>query len=65
MKNRKTPFMIIYVVILILIFSWMLGIFGTGNGLTYSQVIGLFSQEQVRSFTVKDDTLTVQSIAKL
>ena len=57
MKNRKIPFMLIYVVILLLLFSWMLGIFNPGTGLTYSQVVGLFSQEQVRSFTVQDDTI--------
>ena len=58
MKNRKTPIMIIYVVILVLVFSWMLGIFGSSNrGLTYSQVVSLFRHEQVRSFTVEEDTI--------
>ena len=61
MKNRKTPIMIIYVVILILIFSWMLGIFGdAGKGLTYSQVVALFNQEKVRSFTAEGDTIYLQ-----
>ena len=61
MKNRKTPFLIIYVVILLLLFSWMLGIFGDdSNGLTYSQVVNLFRQEQVRSFTVEGDTIYLQ-----
>ena len=54
MKTRKPSFLIIYVVILLLLFSWMLGIFGEdSNGLTYSQVVNLFRQEQVRSFTVE------------
>ena len=58
MKNRKIPYLIIYVVILVLIFSWMLGIFGDkGSGLTASQVDALFRQEQVRSFTVEGDTI--------
>ena len=61
MKNRRIPFMIIYVVILLLLFSWMLGIFGeTGNGLTYSQVVAMFRQEQVRSFTVEGDTIYLE-----
>ena len=61
MKNRKPPFLIIYVVILLLLFSWMLGIFGDdGRGLTYSQVVNLFRQEQVRSFTVEGDTIYLQ-----
>ena len=58
MKNRRIPFLIIYVVILLLIFSWMMGIFGSGNdGLTYSQVVAMFRQEQVRSFTLEGDTI--------
>ena len=61
MKNRKTPIMIIYVVILLLLFSWMLGIFGdSGKGITYSQVVALFHQEQVSSFTVEGDTIYLQ-----
>ena len=58
MKNRKIPFMIIYMVVLVLIFSWMLGLFGdNSSGLTASQVDALFRQEQVRSFTVEGDTI--------
>ena len=35
MKNRRPSFLILYVVILLLLFSWMLGIFGDkDNGLT-------------------------------
>ena len=61
MKNRKPSFLIIYVVILLLLFSWMLGIFGdNGNGLTYSQVVAMFRQEQIRSFTVEGDTIYLQ-----
>ena len=58
MKNRKPPIMIIYVVILLLVFGWMLRIFGdSSRGLTYSQVVNLFRQEQVRSFIVEEDTI--------
>ena len=61
MKNRKTPILIIYVVILLVVFSWMLGIFGdSGKGLTYSQVVALFDQEKVRSFTVEGDTIYLE-----
>ena len=61
MKNRRPSFLILYVVILLLLFSWMLGIFGDkGNGLTYSQVVAMFDQEQVRSFTVEGDTIYLQ-----
>ena len=58
MKNRKTFGIILYVVILVLMFSWVLRLFDSGsNGLTYSQIVGLFSQEQVRSFTVEEETI--------
>ena len=58
MRNRRIPFLIIYVVILLMVFSWMLGIFDDhSNGLTASQVDALFRQEQVRSFTVEGDTI--------
>jgi len=61
LKNRRIPFLLIYAAILVLLFSWMLGIFGDANGgLTYSQVVGLFRQEQVRSFTVEGDTIYLQ-----
>ena len=61
MKNRKSLIMIIYVVILVLAFTWMLRLFGgDGNGLTYSQVVNLFKQEQVRAFVVEDDTIHLQ-----
>ena len=61
MKNRRPSFLILYVVILLLLFSWMLGIFGdSSKGLTYSQVVNLFRQEQVRSFTVEGDTIYLQ-----
>ena len=47
MKNRKVITIIIYVVILALAFSWMLGLFHTkGDNIPYSQVIALFKEEK-------------------
>ena len=61
MKKRKSFGLLIYAAILLLLFSWMLGIFGdNGNGLTYSQVVSLFRQEQVRAFVVEGDTIHLQ-----
>ena len=61
MKNRKIFSLILYVVVLVLLFSWTLGIFGDGtDGLTYSQVVALFEGEQVRSFVVEDDVIQLQ-----
>ena len=58
MKNRKTIAIIIYAAVLVLAFSWMLGIFsGKDDGLAYSQVVELFQKEQVKSFVVEEDTI--------
>ena len=58
MKKRRIITLVIYAAILIAVFSWMLGFFGgSGEELTYSQVVSLFRQEQVHSFVVEDDTI--------
>ncbi len=58
MKVRKIIPIILYVVILGLLFSWMLGLFKPRyDNLTYSQITELFYQEQVASFTVEDDVI--------
>ncbi len=55
MKNRRTITIVIYALILVLAFSWMMGIFGQrDDGLVYSQIIELFKNEQVKSFVVED-----------
>ncbi len=58
MKKNRVFTIIIYVAVLVLAFSWMLGLFG-GNGedLSYSQVVKLFNNEQVKSFVVKENTI--------
>ena len=61
MRIRKTFTIVIYVAVLVLAFSWMLGLFGgTDNKLTYSQVVELFEKEQVKSFVVEDNEITMQ-----
>ncbi|MBQ8748541.1 MAG: ATP-dependent zinc metalloprotease FtsH [Oscillospiraceae bacterium] len=47
---------IIYVAILALAFSWILGLFGESkDAVPYSQIIALFHQEQVKSFVVEGE----------
>ena len=61
MKNRKIFSLILYIVVLVLLFSWTMGFFGDGtDGLTYSQVVGLFESEQVRSFVVEDNVIQLR-----
>ena len=58
MKKRSILPIILYVGILALLFSWMLGLFGGGtDDLSYSQVVELFKEEQVKSFVVQDQQI--------
>ena len=60
MKKRRILPLIIYAAVLILAFAWMLGAFGGGKSdLSYSQIVNLFKQEQVRSFVVEDNTIAL------
>ena len=61
MKKTKVITLIVYVVALVLLFSWMLGLFGgNGNDYPYSQVVQLFKDEQVKSFVVEDNEIALQ-----
>ena len=60
MKNRKSIPLIIYLVVLAMAFTWLSSIFTpSGNTIPYSQVVDMFEQEQVKSFVVQGDTLTM------
>ena len=58
MKKRGIISIILYVLILGIALSWILGLFSPANsGLTYSQVVELFQQQKVREFTVHDQLI--------
>ena len=58
MKNRRALSVIIYLVGMALIMSWALGIFDGGSAnIPYSTVVELFRDEQVKSFTVREDSI--------
>lgn len=60
MKKRINLAPIIYICIMLLVFTLVLGLFSSkDNGLAYSQVVQLFYDQQVKSFTVEDDTITL------
>ena len=60
MKRPKIFPFLIYVVVLIGLFAWTSGLLGgSGRSLSYSEMIRLFENEQVRSFVVEDDTITL------
>ena len=60
MKKRKPLVIIIYIVILALAFSWILGLFDLNDGLTDSQIEKLLRDGQVKSFVVEDGTITMK-----
>ncbi len=61
MKKRRSITLVIYIAVLVLAFSWMLGLFDfDGNDITYSEVVELFRKEQVRSFQVEDQTIYLE-----
>ena len=58
MKKRKSLALILYIVILVVTLSWMLGLFsGPKDDLTHSQVIGLLEDGKVKEFVLEEDTL--------
>ena len=61
MKNRRTFALILYLVVLVLLFSWISGMFSrNANTMPYSQVMELFQREQVRAFVVQDQTISLE-----
>ena len=61
MKKRSLFSVILYVGVLALVLSLILGVFNFGkDDLTYSQIVKLFREEQVKSFVVEDQTITLE-----
>ena len=61
MKKKSVFTIVVYIAALILLFSWLLGLFGGGHdGLTYSQVVDLFHKEQVKAFLVDDGKIYME-----
>ena len=61
MKQRRTIPIFLYVFALILLVSWVVSVFGGGtDDLSYSQIVSLFEQEQVKSFVVSENTIYLE-----
>ena len=53
LKKRKLMTLLIYGLVLVLAFSWLMGLFGPkDDGLVYSEILDLFRNEQVSRFVV-------------
>lgn len=58
MKNRRFIPLLVYLVILIAIFTWAKDLLDKEvNQIPYSEIVELFHQEQVQSFVVEDDLI--------
>ena len=61
MKKARFIPLILYVVLLIAAFSWVGDLFGENmNQIPYSRVVELFRVEQVKSFEVKENVITME-----
>ena len=61
MNNRRMIPLVVYVAALVLVFSWVSSLaVPKTNAIAYSEVVELFRQEQVKSFTVKGNTITLE-----
>ena len=61
MSNRRLIPLVIYLAALVLVFSWISGMTASSkNELPYSELVGLFEKEQVRSFVVKGNTIFLE-----
>ena len=61
LKKRRIVPIIIYALLLLLAFSWMMDFFGIGmDELSYSEIVGLFQKQQVKSFVVDDSSIELE-----
>ena len=61
MKKRRISPMFLYLLMLVLLFSWTSDLFDSSmNNIPYSQVIQLFQEEQVKHFTVEEQTISME-----
>lgn len=61
MKNRRTLYLIVYIVLLALLLMWAVNLFsGSRNDVPYSMVLELFENEQVKEFVVEGNRITMR-----
>ena len=61
MNNRRLIPLIVYLAAMVLVFSWISGLTAPKtSAITYSEMVDLLKDEQVRSLTVKGNTITLE-----
>ena len=60
MKNRRFIPFIVYALVMLLVMSWASGLFTQRqDDLAYSELVSLFRKEQVKSFVVQDQAISL------
>ena len=58
MRNRKLMPVLVYIVLLVLLYSWITGGFGLGETkLSHTEITELFAAEQVKSFVIQGNKI--------
>jgi len=66
LKNRKAIPMIVYLLLLISVFSWASELFSDNlSQIPYSQVVSLIRNEQVKALEVQDEVITMELYAPI
>ena len=61
MKKNKPIILVLYLVILILLFSWVTDLFKMpGSSLPYSEIVSLLEEGRVKSFVVEDQVIALE-----
>ncbi len=60
MKKRNPFLIVVYIVLLVVLFTWLMSVFSNATKLQYSEIISLFEQEKVSSFEVKGNKITLK-----
>ena len=60
MKKRSFFGVIVYLGILVLLCSWLMGLFTGNSGMAYSEVVELFEEERVKSFVVENNQIYLE-----
>ena len=60
MKKSNTLIVVLYLAVLVMIVSWLAGMFNGTDDLAYSDVVQLIKDEKVHSLTVKDDRIYLE-----
>ena len=61
MKKKRIIPLIVYLLVLSLAFSWIIGLFDTPLGaLAYSEIVSLIEAGKVKSFVVQEQTITLE-----